>query len=152
MIDAFREALSRAQHEETIAEFPAGTHSAADAAEAIGCPVAHIAKSIAFRSEEDVVLVIASGTNRIDRKKVSALIGKPVKPAAPDWVHEKTGFAVGGVAPIGHACPVITVVDRDLLSLTPLWAAAGSPMHVFRTTAEQLVTMTSATIGDIRQA
>lgn len=151
MIDAFRAALAQANHEETIEEFPAGTHSAADAAQAIGCSVAQIAKSIAFRSEEDVVLVIASGSNRIDRKKVAALIGRPVKPATPDWVHNKTGFAVGGVAPIGHACPVITVLDRDLLSLTPLWAAAGSPMHVFRTTAESLIAMTSASVGDIRQ-
>ncbi|WP_068089930.1 YbaK/EbsC family protein [Novosphingobium rosa] len=151
MIDAVRQALLRAGHDDTIVEFPAGTHSAADAARAIDCCVAQIAKSIVFRAGDDVVLVIASGTNRIDRKKVAAITGQPVKNADPEWVRAQTGFAVGGVAPVGHIGEVTTVIDRDLLSLDPLWAAAGSPAHVFRTTAQQLVGMTGALVGDVRQ-
>ncbi len=148
MIDNVRRALLAAGHDDSIVEFPSGTHSAADAAAAIGCSVAQIAKSIVFRSGDDVVLVIASGAHRIDRYKVAAIIGRPVKPADSDWVRTKTGFAVGGVAPVGHAGPVI---DEDLLPLATLWAAAGSPMHVFRTTPEQLMAMTGARVGDIRQ-
>lgn len=151
MIDDVRRALLAAGHDDTIVEFPAGTHSAADAAAAIGCSVAQIAKSIVFRSGEDVVLAIASGAHRIDRSKVAALIGRPVKPADADWVRARTGFAVGGVAPVGHGGPVIAVIDEALLPLTPVWAAAGSPMHVFRTTAEHLIAMTGALTGEIRQ-
>jgi prolyl-tRNA editing enzyme YbaK/EbsC (Cys-tRNA(Pro) deacylase) len=151
MIDTVRQALRAAGHDETIREFPAGTRSAADAAASIGCTLAQIAKSIIFRSGEEVVLVIASGAHRIDRGKVAALIGAPVKPAEPAWVQEKTGFAVGGVAPVGHHCPVITVIDESLLDLDPLWAAAGSPSHVFRTGAAELIALTRGTVGAVRQ-
>lgn len=151
MVEAVRRALAEQGHEDSIGEFPAGTHSAADAAQAVGCSVAQIAKSIVFRSGETVVLVVASGANRIDRRKVADLLGMPVKPADAAWVQEKTGFAVGGVAPVGHACPVVTVIDRDLLPLDPLWAAAGSPMHTFRTSAQRLIALTGGHVGDVRQ-
>jgi prolyl-tRNA editing enzyme YbaK/EbsC (Cys-tRNA(Pro) deacylase) len=151
MIETVRQALRDAGHGDTILAFAEGTRSAQDAARSIDCSVAQIAKSIVFRAGEEVVLVIASGAHRIDRGKVAALIGQPVKPADPEWVREKTGFAVGGVAPVGHACRVVTVIDRELLALDPLWAAAGSPMHVFRTTAEQLIAMTQGTVGEVKQ-
>jgi prolyl-tRNA editing enzyme YbaK/EbsC (Cys-tRNA(Pro) deacylase) len=151
MIDTVRQALLAAGHDDTIRAFPEGTRSAQDAAQAIDCSVAQIAKSIVFRSGEEVVLVIASGAHRIDRGKVAGLIGRPVKPADPAWVRERTGFAVGGVAPVGHECAVTTVIDSALLALSPLWAAAGSPSHVFRTTAPQLIAMTGGTVGEVRQ-
>lgn len=150
-IERVRQALQAADHADSIAEFPAGTHSAADAAAAVGCSIAQIAKSIVFRAGDKVVLVIASGVNRIDRKKVAAATGFAVKTADPSWVEAKTGFAVGGVSPVGHTCPVTTIIDADLLSHGPLWAAAGSPMHAFRTTADALIAMTDGLAADVRQ-
>ncbi|HET6608953.1 MAG TPA: YbaK/EbsC family protein [Rhodopila sp.] len=150
-VNKVRQALLASGHEDSIAEFPAGTHSAADAAAAVGCSVAQIAKSIVFRAGDDVILVVASGAHRIDRSKVSAAVGQPVKTADAAWVQSRTGFAVGGVAPIGHACQVTSVIDRELLSLNPLWAAAGSPMHAFRTTAEQLIKLTNGIVAEVRQ-
>lgn len=149
MVGKVREALLASGHEDSIAEFPAGTHSAADAAAAVGCSVEQIAKSIIFRSGENVILVVASGAHRIDRNKVSAAVGQPVKTADAAWVQGKTGFAVGGVAPIGHDCRVTTVIDRELLSLDPLWAAAGSPMHAFQTTTEQLIQLTKGIVAEV---
>lgn len=146
-----RAALRAAGHADNIAEFPAGTRTAADAAAAIGCTVAQIAKSIVFRAGDVPVVVIASGANRVDTKKLAALIGEPVRRADADWVRAATGFAIGGVAPLGHAGPVRLVLDRDLLTLSPVWAAAGSPSHVFRTEAAELVRITGALVGDLRQ-
>jgi len=151
MIARVREALLAAGHPDSIAQFPAGTHSAADAAVAVGCSVAQIAKSIVFRADEAIVLVVASGANRIDRGKVGAMLGLKVKTADPVWVKERTGFAVGGVSPIGHPCPVTVVIDRDLLQHDVVWAAAGSPTHTFSTTAPQLIALTSGLVADVRQ-
>lgn len=150
-VERVRQALQAADHVDSIAEFPAGTHSATDAAAAVGCSVAQIAKSIVFRAGDHVVLVIASGANRIDRKKVAAALDLAVKTADAAWVEAKTGFAVGGVSPIGHLCPVTALIDTDLLSLDPLWAAAGSPMHAFRTTTDALIAMTDGLVADVRQ-
>jgi prolyl-tRNA editing enzyme YbaK/EbsC (Cys-tRNA(Pro) deacylase) len=150
-IDRVRAALLAAGHADTITEFPDGTRTAADAAAAIGCEVAQIAKSIVFRAGERAVVVIASGVNRVDARKVQAALGVPVKRADADWVREATGFAIGGVAPVGHIAPALLLFDRDLLALHPIWAAAGSPHHVFRTEAELLARITGAPIADIRQ-
>lgn len=150
-VDRVRQALHAARHADSIAEFPAGTHSAADAAASVGCALAQIAKSIVFRAGDDVVLVIASGAKRIDRKKVATALGLTVKPADAVWVEASTGFPVGGVSPVGHVGAVTTVIDADLLSLDPLWAAAGSPMHAFRTTAADLIAMTGGVVADVRQ-
>lgn len=146
-----RAALLAAGHADTIAEFPEGTRTAADAAAAIGCTVAQIAKSIVFRAGEAPVVVIASGANRVDAKKLAALLGVAVKRADADWVRGATGFAIGGVAPLGHTGTVRLVLDRDLLALSPVWAAAGSPSHVFRTEAGDLARITGALVGDVRQ-
>ena len=150
-VDRVREALKAADHPDSIAAFESGTRSAADAAASVGCDVAQIAKSIIFRAGDEPVLVVASGSNRIDRKKVAAVTGLAVKPADPAWVQEKTGFAVGGVAPVGHACAVTTLIDADLMALDPVWAAAGSPMHVVRTTPQELVRLTGGAVADVRQ-
>jgi len=152
MVEKVRQALLASGHEDSIAEFPAGTHSAADAAAAVGCSVAQIAKSIVFRTGDNVILVVASGAHRIDRNKVSSAIGEAVKSADAAWVQSKTGFAVGGVAPVGHDCQVTTIIDSELLSLNPLWAAAGSPKHAFRTTAAQLIRLTQGRVAEVHQA
>jgi prolyl-tRNA editing enzyme YbaK/EbsC (Cys-tRNA(Pro) deacylase) len=150
-VERVRAALLNAGHADTIAEFPDGTRTAADAAAAVGCTVAQIAKSIVLRAGEQVVLVIASGVNRVDVNKVSALLGSAVKSADARWVRDVTGFAIGGVAPVGHLSAPRVLVDQDLMALDPVWAAAGSPRHAFRTTAHDLARMTAGTIADIKE-
>jgi prolyl-tRNA editing enzyme YbaK/EbsC (Cys-tRNA(Pro) deacylase) len=146
-----RAALLNAGHADTISEFPDGTRTAQDAAAAVGCSVAQIAKSIVLRAGDEVVLIIASGANRVDVAKVAALIGAPVKPAEGRWVRDTTGFAIGGVAPVGHDAPPHVLIDRDLLALDPIWAAAGSPRHVFRTSAAELVRLSGGNVAEIKE-
>ncbi len=136
-----------------VREFPASTRTSADAAAAIGCSVGQIAKSLVFRARASgrPVLVMASGANRVDEKKVGALIGEKIERASPDFVREKTGFAIGGVPPVGHGEPPVALIDRDLLAFAEIWAAAGTPNAVFRLTPEDLVGMTSARIADVRR-
>ena len=150
-VDRVRIALKEAGHPDTIAGFSASTHTAADAAAAIGCTVAQIAKSVVFRSVDQPVLVIASGRNRVDLAKVERALGLPVDRADPTWVREVTGFIVGAVPPVGHLTQPLTLIDQDLLALDPIWAAAGSPTHVFRTTASALVTLSNGNVADVKQ-
>ena len=133
-----------------VKELDASTRTAADAAKAIGCAVAQIAKSILFRAASDrPVLVIASGVNRVDERKVAAAIGEGLRKADAQWVREKTGFVIGGVPPVGHETKPHVLVDRDLLTLPEIWAAAGTPNAVFRLTPEELVRMTGGTVADV---
>lgn len=150
-VERVRAALLAAGHPDTIAAFPEGTRSAADAAAAVGCDVAQIAKSIVFRAGARAVLVIASGANRVDMAKVAAAIGQPVKRAEGGWVRDTTGFAIGGVSPVGHIAPPIVLLDADLLALDPLWAAAGSPQHVFRTSPAELLRITGARPAEVKE-
>ena len=143
-------ALLSAGHEDTISEFPDGTRTAQDAAAAVGCSVAQIAKSIVLRAVDTVVLVIASGVNRVDVAKVASLLGRPVKPADGRWVRDVTGFAIGGVAPLGHLVKPRVLIDKDLMPLDPVWAAGGSPRHVFRTSAAELVRLSGGTVADVK--
>lgn len=149
-MERVRAALLAAGHEDTITAFPAGTRTAADAAAAVGCDVAQIAKSIIFRAGSRPALVIASGANRVDTAKAAAALGVKLSRADADWVRDTTGFAIGGVAPVGHLTPPLLLLDQDLLSLDPIWAAAGSPLHVFRTTPAELVRITGAMVADVR--
>ncbi|MBP5858867.1 YbaK/EbsC family protein [Marivibrio halodurans] len=137
-----------------IKRFPASTRTAEDAAAAIGCTVAQIAKSIVFRGAETdrVVLVVTSGTNRVDEKKVAAAIGEPPGRADAAFVRERTGFAIGGVAPVGHRETPVVLLDRDLRAHAEIWAAAGAPDAVFRLTPDQLAALTDADWHDIRRA
>lgn len=150
-VDRVRAALLSAGHDDTIAEFPDGTRTAADAAAAVGCTVAQIAKSIVLRAGDQVVLVIASGANRVDVEKVACLLGSSVKNADARWVRDTTGFAIGGVAPVGHLSAPRILIDEDLMALDPVWAAAGSPRHAFRTTARELADMTGGQVSDVKE-
>jgi prolyl-tRNA editing enzyme YbaK/EbsC (Cys-tRNA(Pro) deacylase) len=143
-VERVRAALLAAGHPDTIAEFPAGTRTAADAAAAVGCTVAQIAKSIVFRAGARAVVVITPGANRVDPATVEAALGRKIGRADADWVRETTGFAIGGVAPVGHLAAPLILLDEDLLALDPVWAAAGSPSHVFRTSAAELLRITGA--------
>jgi prolyl-tRNA editing enzyme YbaK/EbsC (Cys-tRNA(Pro) deacylase) len=146
-----RRALLAHDHADTITAFPDGTRTAADAASAIGCSVAQIAKSIVFRAGEQAVVVITSGANRVDKRLAGEAVGLKLAPAGPDFVLAATGFAAGGVSPVGLLGAPLLLLDEDLLALDPVWAAAGSAQHVFATTTPALVAMTGATVARVRQ-
>ena len=150
-VERVRAALVAARHADSVQAFPEGTRSAADAAAAVGCQVAQIAKSIIFRVGERAVLVIASGANRVDMGKVAAATGLQVKRADGNWVRDVTGFAIGGVAPLGHLTPPVVLVDEDLLAYDRVWAAAGSPVHVFETTPAELLRISGGTMADVKE-
>ncbi len=136
----------------TVVEFDESTHTAQEAADAIGCQLAQIAKSILFRSASGKpVLVIASGTNRVDEKKVKALLGEKIERASPDFVKEMTGFEVGGVPPLGHASPCAVYLDEELKAYPTLWAAGGTPNAVFEIGFEALVGLSGAVVADIKK-
>ena len=136
----------------TVLEFDAGTRTAADAAAAIGCTVAEIAKSLLFRARESgrPVLVVASGVNRVDEKKVAALMGEKIARADADFVREKTGFAIGGVRRSATSIAPVTLIDEDLLKFETIWAAAGTPNAVFKLTPAELVELTGGRVAEVR--
>jgi prolyl-tRNA editing enzyme YbaK/EbsC (Cys-tRNA(Pro) deacylase) len=133
-------------------EFDASTRTAADAAAAVGCTVAQIAKSLVFRATQSgrAVVVVASGANRVDERKVAALLGEPIGRADADFVREKTGFAIGGVPPIAHREPAPTFLDEDLRAFEVIWAAAGAPNAVFRVTPDDLKRLTGAEFAAVK--
>jgi prolyl-tRNA editing enzyme YbaK/EbsC (Cys-tRNA(Pro) deacylase) len=137
-----------------VLEFDAGTRTVADAVAAIGCSVAQIAKSLIFRTANTnrAVLVIASGPNRVDEKRIAAEVGESIVRADADFVREATGFAIGGVPPVGHKTPAITLIDEDLFRYETIWAAAGTPNAVFQLTPAGLVRMTGGRRSTIAQA
>ena len=147
-----RAALTAAGVAAEIREFDASTRTAADAAAAIGCEVAQIAKSLVFRAKESgrAILVIASGINRVDEKKLSALLGEKIGKADADFVRAETGFAIGGVAPVGNTGKVVIFIDADLLQYPEIWAAAGAPNAVFRLTPADLARITAGQTADVK--
>ncbi|HEY1940520.1 MAG TPA: YbaK/EbsC family protein [Roseiarcus sp.] len=130
-----------------VFEFEASTRTAAEAAAAIGCTVAEIAKSLVFRTERSnrAVLAIVSGVSRVDERKLGEIVGERLVRADADFVREKTGFAIGGVPPLGHAEPLLTVVDAALDAFETIWAAAGTPNAVFPATPADLLRLTGGT-------
>jgi prolyl-tRNA editing enzyme YbaK/EbsC (Cys-tRNA(Pro) deacylase) len=140
------QAALRAQGMElTVQELPHSTRTAVDAAAAVGCAVGQIAKSLLLVTEDgrQPVLVMVSGANRLDESKLGAYLGQKVRMASADEVREMTGFAIGGVPPVGHLEPLRTLIDADLMSYDHIWAAAGTPRAVFRLRPEELVQITS---------
>ena len=141
----------RAEHERLggtgrIVTLPDSVHTAALAAEALGCEVGAIANSLLFDSGEGPVLVLTSGGHRVDVTATAARIGVPrLKRASPDFVREHTGQVIGGVSPLAHPAPVPTYLDRHLATFKEIWAAAGHPAAVFSTTYAELLAMTGAT-------
>ncbi len=131
-----------------IVEFSKTTRTAADAAAAIGCTIAQIAKSLIFKttSSQQPVLVIASGINRVDEKVVRAYLGEKIVRGDADFVREATGFSIGGVPPVGHPDPIRTIIDQDLFQHKEIWAAAGTPNAVFSLTPEDLQKLTKGKV------
>ena len=149
-----QDALEKLGHAGRVRVMPASTRTSAEAAAAVGCTVAEIAKSIIFRAKpsQRAVLVMASGVNRVDEKKVAALVGEGIGKADAEFVRCRTGFVIGGVPPVGHDMPPLVLIDEDLLKLRGLWAAAGTPHAVFPLTPGELVALTKGQVADIRAA
>jgi prolyl-tRNA editing enzyme YbaK/EbsC (Cys-tRNA(Pro) deacylase) len=145
-------ALDAAGIEARIIELSASARTAAEAAAAVGCSVAQIAKSLVFRGAEsgDAILVIASGTNRVNEKKIAEHAGEAIAKADADFVRERTGYAIGGIPPAGHASPLRTFIDRDLLQYDRIWAAAGTPHAVMELTPAQLTNLVPAPVVEIQ--
>lgn len=134
------EALREHGIDADVQELPESTRSAADAARTLGCDVAQITKSLVFREVEHdrPVLVLASGPDRVDEQRLAELVGARVEQAPAAWVKQRTGFAVGGVPPLGHREPVTTLVDAGVLAHELVWAAAGTPRAVFAASPQLL--------------
>lgn len=137
-----------------VVELPDSTRTAVEAAQAVGCQVGQIVKSLIFKTKrtQRPLLVIASGQNRVDERRIEALISEPLGKADADFVRQQTGFVIGGVPPVGHSQPLITFIDEDLLQFGEIWAAAGTPHAVFRLTPNQLVQMTGGQVVGIKPA
>lgn len=135
-----------------VAELPDSTRTAAAAAQAIGCTVAQIAKSLIFRATNTArpVLVIASGVNRVNENTIATYMGEQIGKADADFVRQRTGFVIGGVPPVGHIEALETYLDEDLLQYDEIWAAAGTPHAVFRLTPNELLRATAGKVISIK--
>ena len=145
--------LDKHHIESKVIEFPQSTKTAQDAANVIGCSVAQIAKSIIFQTKETErpVLVLASGANRVNEKTIEAYIGEKVIKADADFIRDVTGFAIGGVSPIGHKNPITLIfIDEDLLTFPEIWAAAGTPNSVFNLKGSDLVKLTNGKVCSVK--
>jgi len=145
-------ALEEFGYELDIIEFSSSTRTAREAAEAIGCMVGQIAKSLIFKGKtsQKPVLIIASGTNRVNEKLAKEYIGEELEKADAEFVLEHTGFAIGGVPPVGHIKPINAFIDEDLLQYDEIWAAAGTPNAVFKLTPKILVEITKGKVIKIK--
>ena len=147
-----QDALMKLELTLQVIELPDSTRSAAEAAEAIGCSVGQIAKSLIFktRNSQEPILVIVSGPNRVDEKKIGALVGEMITKPDADFVRQHTGFSIGGVPPVGHNQPITTFIDQDLLAFDEIWAAAGTPNAVFCLTGDDLARATGGQVVGVK--
>lgn len=147
-------ALAALGVEARVVELGESTRTSAEAAQAIGTSVAQIAKSLVFMPEEiddPVVLVIASGANRVSVEKVAKKVGRRLTLADADEVRIMTGYAIGGVPPVGHKTKLRVLIDQDLLPYGEVWAAAGTPKAVFPTSGQELARITGGEVADVRE-
>ncbi len=147
-----QELLRASGYDYQVIETAQSARTAAEAAQVIGCGVEQIVKSLIFRAKETSrpVLVVASGANRVNEKLIAALLGEAIERATPDFVRQHTGYAIGGVPPLGHPAPLTTFIDEDLLQYPQIWAAAGTPHAVFPLTPADLVKMTGGQIVGVK--
>ena len=143
-----QQALAAAGLTAQVLQLPQSTRTASDAAAAVGCRVGQIAKSLVFRIADSnrAVLIIASGANRVDERRVAAHLNSGIVKADADFVRAVTGFAIGGVPPLGHATPIETLIDQDLLQFDTIWAAAGTPNALFSIDPHALVRATGGQV------
>ena len=146
-----QDALNRLGFPMQVVELPASTRTAVEAAQAVGCSVGQIVKSLIFKGRESgrPLLLLVSGSNRVDMEKAAAAIGEALDKAGADFVRLHSGFAIGGVPPVGHAEALDTFIDVDLLQYSEVWAAAGTPNAVFRISPADLVRVTGGRVVKI---
>lgn len=146
-----QETLEKSGFSLQVVELPNSTRTAVEAAQAVGCQVGQIVKSLVFKSKrtQRPILVIASGANRVNEKRIEELIGEPLGKADADFVRQQTGFAIGGVPPVGHAQALETFIDQDLLQYSQVWAAAGTPHAVFELNPADLPVLTGGRVVSI---
>ncbi|MCZ2260140.1 YbaK/EbsC family protein [Sporosarcina sp. G11-34] len=139
-------------HANEIKKLTDSARTAQEAADALGCEIAQIAKSIVFRlkSTGEPLLVVASGINRINEKSMAQQLNDKLGKADADFVRESTGFVIGGVPPLGHKNPVRTLIDEDLFQYETIWAAAGHPKVVFQLTPNELEKMTNGQVISVK--
>jgi prolyl-tRNA editing enzyme YbaK/EbsC (Cys-tRNA(Pro) deacylase) len=135
-----------------VVELEASTRTAPEAARAVGAEVGQIVKSLVFVGERGAYLFLVSGKNRLDLGKAEGLVGEALRPATPEEVRALTGFAIGGVPPVGHTTPLPAFLDEDLLAYPRLFAAAGTPRALFPLTPEELLGLTGARVADLKEA
>lgn len=136
-----------------VVELSASTRTAQEAADAIGCEVAQIVKSLIFKTKEThkPVLVLASGPNRVNEKAIESYVGEKITKANADFTREVTGFAIGGIPPIGHKTPIdLIFIDENLLKFDDIWAAAGTPNAVFNLKGKDLLEMTHGKVISVQ--
>lgn len=147
-----QDALSKKGIDAQVVELPASTRSAEEAAKTIGCEVAQIVKSLIFRTKHTnkPILVLASGVNRVNEKLIANAVGEEIVKADADFTRDVTGFAIGGIPPVGHKQKIETFIDQDLLKFKELWAAAGTPNAVFRLDSAWLADLTDGNVIAIK--
>ena len=151
-IDRFLEASRAVGIHPQVRRFPQGTKTATDAAEAIGCQVGQIVKSLVFIADGDPLMAFTSGANRVDERLLAVAAGvSEVRRATPDEARAATGFAVGGTPPFGHVGALRCFADQHLLTWDEIWAAAGTPDSVFPLTPSELLRVSGATTADFAQ-
>ena len=135
----------------TVLELPASTRTAVEAALAVGCDVGQIVKSLVFRGKHSSipVLILVSGSNRVNEQTVAQVLGEPIGKADADFVRQHTGFVIGGVPPVGHSEKLRTLMDEDLLQYDQIWAAAGTPHALFQLQAQDLLKISAALLCKI---
>ena len=143
------EALAAAGVETRVIEFPESTRTAEEAATAVGTTPARIVKSLVFMAGDQPVLALVSGANRLDTARLSAKLGRPIRRAGADEVRAATGFAIGGVPPLGHAQALTVFIDRDLMEFDVVYAAAGTPNAVFPIAPADLERVTGGEVVDL---
>lgn len=149
--DRVQQALAALGVATSVREMPGSTRTAKDAAQAVGCATGQIAKSLVFRGKLSggAILIIASGPNRVDEAKMAEAIGEPIERATPDFVRDVTGYAIGGVPPIGHRSELPVWMDRALFAYEVIWAAAGTPHALFPIPPADLARIAQAQVVDL---
>lgn len=133
-----------------VIELPDSTRTAPEAAAAIGCTVNQIVKSLIFKTKSGKpILITASGSNRVNEKRIREIIGEKIARADADFVRKVTGFPIGGIPPLAHDQDIETIIDEDLLQYPEIWSAAGTPNAIFRLTPQQLVKITGGQVEKI---
>jgi prolyl-tRNA editing enzyme YbaK/EbsC (Cys-tRNA(Pro) deacylase) len=146
------DALRALGYDYTVIEHAESTRTAQEAADRAGCELGQIVKSLIFKAQNSgrPILVLTSGANRVDEKRISEYAGEPIGRADADFVRTVTGFAIGGVPPIGHIQKMETYLDEDFLKYQTVWAAAGTPNAIFELKTEDLQKMTSARTARVK--